>query len=57
MFANVCTRCGKRDLVYVDQIRELRRTADGFDVRYECACGASVTWHAVREGVRVVAAA
>ncbi|HEY0905248.1 MAG TPA: hypothetical protein VGE14_15275 [Marmoricola sp.] len=56
MFANVCTRCGKRDLVYVDQIRELRQTADGFDVRYECACGASVTWHAVREGVRVVAA-
>jgi hypothetical protein len=49
MFANVCTECGKRELVYADQIRSLRQTDNGFDVRYECSCGASVLWRAQRE--------
>ena len=51
MFANVCTTCGKRELVFSDQIRSLRQTAHGFDVRYACSCGAIATWHAEREGV------
>ena len=46
MFANVCTECRKRELVYTDQIRSLRPTASGFEVRYVCTCGATVIWHA-----------
>jgi hypothetical protein len=45
MFANVCTACGKRDLVFTDQIRSLRQTAHGFEVRYDCSCGASAVWN------------
>lgn len=48
MFANICTRCGKRELVFADQIRSLRQTAHGFEVRYECSCGSLTTWHAGR---------
>jgi hypothetical protein len=57
MFANVCTRCGKRELVFTDQIRGLRQTPDGFDVRYVCSCGATVTWHTERSGARAVSTA
>ncbi len=53
MFANVCTKCGKRELVFADQIRSLRQTAHGFDVRYQCSCGATPTWHVEREGADV----
>jgi hypothetical protein len=55
MFANVCTRCGKRELVFADQIRGLQRTDHGFDVRYACSCGATVTWHVDREGHKATA--
>ena len=49
MFANVCTACGKRDLVFTDQIRSLRQTAHGFEVRYVCSCGASAVWNVEHE--------
>jgi hypothetical protein len=48
MFANICTRCGKRELVFADQIRSLRQTAHGFEVRYLCSCGSLATWNAGR---------
>ena len=57
MFANVCTSCGKREIVFSDQVRDLHRTAHGFDVRYECSCGAFATWHAERAGAPAVAVA
>lgn len=57
MFANVCTRCGKREIVFSDQIRGLRHTAHGFDVRYECSCGSLVTWHVERAGSTATATA
>ena len=50
MFANVCARCGQRELVFADQIRGLQQTPHGFDVRYACSCGAIATWHVEREG-------
>jgi hypothetical protein len=50
MFANVCTACHKREIVFSDQVRSLRPTADGFAVRYLCSCGAMATWHVEREG-------
>ena len=50
MFANVCSTCGKRELVFADQIRGLAQTATGFDVRYECTCGARQVWHVDRVG-------
>jgi hypothetical protein len=49
MFANVCTRCGKQELVYTDQIRSLRQTDRGFDVRYVCSCGNTVVWKVERD--------
>ena len=57
MFANVCTRCGKREIVFSDQIRGLRQTAHGFDVRYECSCGSLVTWHVERDSATATATA
>jgi hypothetical protein len=57
MFANVCTSCGRRELVFADQIRNLRQTATGFDVRYECTCGATQVWHAERAGATPVSVA
>lgn len=57
MFANVCTVCGKRDLVFADQIRSLQPTPDGFDVRYVCVCGALQTWHVSRHDAPVAASA
>ena len=57
MFANVCTKCGKKELVFTDQIRSLRQTPHGFDVRYVCSCGASATWHVEHAGARAVATA
>ena len=57
MFANVCTSCGKRELVFGDQIRSLRQTAHGFDVRYVCSCGEMAVWHVEREGASTVATA
>jgi hypothetical protein len=56
MFANVCTECGNHDLVFPDQIRSLRQTADGFDVRYVCSCGAPALWQVKRDNVRATAA-
>ena len=49
MIQGECPKCGKRELVFADQIRSLRQTDDGFDVRYACSCGATVTWHVERE--------
>jgi len=57
MFANVCTACGKRELVFSDQIRSLEPVADGFTVRYECTCGASQVWHVSRTDAHQVVAA
>jgi hypothetical protein len=57
MFANVCSTCGKREIVFSDQIRGLRQTAHGFDVRYVCSCGALATWHVEREGAPAAASA
>ena len=57
MFANVCPQCGKRELVFADQIRGLQQTGHGFDVRYACSCGATVTWHVEREGAPAVSSA
>jgi hypothetical protein len=58
MFANVCTTCGKRELVFTDQIRSLRPTGHGFDVRYICTCGATQMWHVEHaDAPRAVAAA
>jgi hypothetical protein len=57
MFANVCSKCGKRELVFADQIRSLRQTATGFDVRYLCTCGAAQVWHVDRERAHPVHAA
>ena len=57
MFANVCTKCGKRELVFSDQIRTLQPTTTGFDVRYECTCGAPQVWHVDRAGTRSAHAA
>jgi hypothetical protein len=48
MFASVCSTCGKRELVFTDQIRTLQPTATGFDVRYLCTCGAPQVWHVDR---------
>lgn len=50
MFANVCSKCGKRELVFADQIRGLQQTATGFAVRYVCTCGATQVWHVSRVG-------
>ncbi|MGY2877112.1 hypothetical protein ACVW00_004302 [Marmoricola sp. URHA0025 HA25] len=57
MFANVCTACGKRELVFTDQIRSLQQTAQGFDVRYACSCGAMATWRVERSGAAAPATA
>jgi hypothetical protein len=57
MFANVCTTCGKQELVFTDQIRSLRETAHGFDVRYVCSCGATATWRVERAGATPAATA
>jgi hypothetical protein len=57
MFANVCSKCGKRELVFSDQIRSLKQTATGFDVRYECTCGATQVWHVDHVGARRAAPA
>jgi hypothetical protein len=58
MFANVCTACGKRELVFSDQIRSLQPTGHGFDVRYVCTCGATQLWHVDHdESLRTAAAA
>jgi hypothetical protein len=57
MFANVCTACRKREIVFTDQIRSLRPTAHGFAVRYLCSCGAIATWHVEREGAPAVSVA
>ena len=57
MFANVCTRCGKRELVFSDQSRGLKQTAHGFDVRYVCSCGALATWHVEHAGAAAAATA
>jgi hypothetical protein len=57
MFANVCTSCGKRQLVFADQIRGLQQTDHGFAVRYECTCGAIQTWRVERDSAPVVSSA
>jgi len=57
MFANVCSSCGKRELVFADQIRNLQQTATGFDVRYVCTCGATQVWHVQRTGTTPVSVA
>ena len=54
MFANVCSKCGKRELVFSDQIRSLKQTATGFDVRYECTCGSAQVWHVDHVGTPAV---
>jgi Cu/Zn superoxide dismutase len=55
MFANVCTVCRKREIVFSDQIQSLRPTAHGFAVHYLCSCGATATWHVDREAAPATA--
>jgi hypothetical protein len=57
MFANVCTACRKREIVFSDQIQSLHPTGHGFAVRYLCSCGAIATWNVEREGVAAAATA
>jgi len=57
MFANVCTKCGKRELVFSDQIRSLQPTPQGFEVRYVCTCGAPQVWRVARAATSPVGAA
>lgn len=40
MFAHHCTSCGRRELIFADQLIGLDRTDDGFRMRFTCWCGA-----------------
>ena len=60
MFANTCTSCGKRQLIFPSQITSLANTERGIEVAYTCWCGASQTWltgRATSDRAEVVTAA
>jgi hypothetical protein len=44
MFAQHCTDCDRRMLVFPGQIREVAHTGHGFLVTYTCWCGSTQTW-------------
>ncbi|HQR27134.1 MAG TPA: hypothetical protein PLP61_08865 [Nocardioides sp.] len=56
MFAHCCTDCQRRLLVFPSQIRGLARTAEGFEVTYECWCGSTQTWSSTAVGSAPAAA-
>ncbi len=43
MFANTCTSCGKRQLIFPSQVTSLANTERGIEVAYTCWCGAEQT--------------
>jgi hypothetical protein len=60
MFADTCTTCGKRQLIFPSQVTSLVNTERGIAVAYTCWCGAEQTWltgRARTERVEVVTAA
>jgi hypothetical protein len=60
MFANTCTSCGKRQLIFAGQVTSLVNTERGIVVSYTCWCGADQNWltgRAHSERLQVVAAA
>lgn len=60
MFAHDCSRCGKRQLIFVSQVTSLVNTDRGIEVAFTCWCGAAqffVTGKAVSEVGRVPVAA
>jgi hypothetical protein len=44
MFDNVCTDCGKRQLIFPSQITSMSNSESGITVSYTCWCGAAQTW-------------
>jgi len=44
MFANHCTACAKRQLIFPGQIKNLSNTDAGIVVTYTCWCGSEQSW-------------
>jgi hypothetical protein len=44
MFANHCTDCDTRKLIFPSQITHLVNSDDGIEVTYSCWCGSEQTW-------------
>ena len=44
MFANHCTACGKRQLIFTSQVTDLSNTDAGIRVTYTCWCGSEQAW-------------
>ena len=45
MFDNICTACGKRQLIFPSQITGMiNHDHGGISVDYTCWCGADQTW-------------
>lgn len=40
MFAHHCTSCGRRELIFADQLIGLDHTDNGFLMHFTCWCGA-----------------
>ena len=60
MFAHACSSCGKRQLIFVNQVTSLVNTDRGIVVDFTCWCGAEqslLTGKAVSEVPRVGVAA
>ena len=60
MFAHACSSCGKRQLIFVNQVTSLVNTDRGIVVDFTCWCGAEqslLTGKAVTEAPRVGVAA
>ncbi len=53
MLAHDCPACGRRELIFADQITGLDNLPEGFEVRFTCWCGSAQT----RLEERIVAAA
>ena len=60
MFAHDCSSCGKRQLIFVNQVTSLVNTDHGIVVDFTCWCGAEqslLTGKVVTEAPRVGVAA
>ncbi len=60
MFAHTCTSCGKRQLIFVNQVTSLVNTDHGIHVGFTCWCGAEqamLTGRAASEAAPVGVAA
>jgi len=44
MFAHDCRSCGKRQLIFVNQVTSLVNTDHGIEVSFTCWCGAEQSW-------------